>query len=37
MDRVISDQMMAANIMDLVVLSEYRGNNIGKKLVELCI
>ena len=37
MVRVISDQIMAANIMDLVVLSEYRGKGIGKKLVELCV
>src|SRR5690625_355826 len=37
MVRVISDKIMAANIMDLVVLSEYRGNGIGKKLVELCV
>ncbi|MCA1058887.1 GNAT family N-acetyltransferase [Rossellomorea aquimaris] len=37
MVRVISDKIMAANIMDLVVLSEYRGRGIGKKLVQLCI
>jgi len=37
MVRVISDQIMAANIMDLVVLSEYHGKGIGKKLVELCV
>ncbi|PFG06455.1 GNAT family N-acetyltransferase [Bacillus sp. es.034] len=37
MVRVISDKIMAANIMDLVVLSEYRGKGIGKKLVELCV
>lgn len=37
MVRVISDQIMAANIMDLVVLSSYRGKGIGKKLVELCL
>ncbi|MFB4166802.1 GNAT family N-acetyltransferase [Virgibacillus sp. JSM 102003] len=37
MVRVISDQIMAANIMDLVVLSKYREKGIGKKLVELCI
>lgn len=32
MVRVISDKIMAANIMDFVVLSEYRGKGIGKKL-----
>lgn len=37
MVRVISDKIMAANIMDLVVLSEYHGKGIGKKLVELCV
>ena len=37
MVRVISDQIMAANIMDLAVLTEYRGKGIGKKLVELCV
>ncbi|GGA67742.1 GNAT family N-acetyltransferase [Ornithinibacillus halotolerans] len=37
MARVISDKIMAANIMDLVVLSEYRGRGIGQKLVELCV
>ncbi len=37
MVRVLSDQIMAANIMDLVVLSEYRGKGIAKKLVELCV
>lgn len=37
MVRVISDKIMAANIMDLVVLSEYPGKGIGKKLVELCL
>lgn len=37
MVRVISDQIMAANIMDLVVLSNYRGKGIGQKLVELCV
>ncbi|MDF2066853.1 GNAT family N-acetyltransferase [Bacillus sp. Cr_A10] len=37
MIRVISDQIMVANILDLVVLSEYRGTGIGKKLVELCV
>lgn len=36
MVRVISDKVMAANIMDLVVSSDYRGKGIGKKLVELC-
>lgn len=30
MVRVISDQIMAANIMDLVVLSEYRGKGSEK-------
>lgn len=37
MVRVISDQIMAATIMDLAILTEYRGKGIGKKLVELCI
>ncbi|BCB02543.1 GNAT family N-acetyltransferase [Bacillus sp. KH172YL63] len=37
MIRVISDRIMAANIMDLVVLTGYRGRGIGKKLVELCV
>ena len=37
MVRVISDKIMAANIMDLAVLSEYRGKGIGKRLVELCV
>lgn len=37
MVRALSDQIMAANIMDLVVLSEYRGKGIAKKLVELCV
>jgi len=37
MVRVISDKIMAATILDLVVLSEYRRKGIGKKLVELCL
>jgi ribosomal protein S18 acetylase RimI-like enzyme len=37
MVRVISDQIMAANIMDLIVSSRYRGQGIGQKLVELCV
>lgn len=37
MVRVISDQVMAANIMDLVVSKDYRGRGIGQKLVELCV
>ena len=37
MVRVISDKIMAATIMDLAVLTEYRGKGVGKKLVELCI
>ncbi|SFC46330.1 Acetyltransferase (GNAT) domain-containing protein [Bacillus sp. OV322] len=37
MVRVLSDQIMAANIMDLVVQSEYRRKGIGKKLVKLCV
>ncbi|MBU9719836.1 MULTISPECIES: GNAT family N-acetyltransferase [Bacillaceae] len=37
MVRVISDQVMAANIMDLVVRSDYRGRGIGQKLVALCV
>ncbi|RTR33085.1 N-acetyltransferase [Robertmurraya yapensis] len=37
MARVISDQIMAANIMDLIVHSDYHGKGVGKKLVELCV
>lgn len=37
MIRVISDQIIAVNMMDLVILSKYRGKDIGKKLVELCV
>ncbi|THE11547.1 N-acetyltransferase [Bacillus timonensis] len=37
MIRVISDKIMAASIMDLVVLSDYRGRGIGTKLVDLCV
>lgn len=37
MVRVISDKIMAANIMDLVVASDYRKRGLGKKLVELCV
>ncbi|WP_404407044.1 GNAT family N-acetyltransferase [Jeotgalibacillus malaysiensis] len=37
MIRVISDQVMAANIMDLVVSADYRGQGLAKKLVELCL
>ncbi|MEG9295336.1 GNAT family N-acetyltransferase [Mangrovibacillus sp. Mu-81] len=37
MVRGISDQIMAANIMDLNVSSRYRGQGIGQKLVELCV
>ena len=37
MVRVISDKIMYANILDLIVMSEYRGKGIGKKLVELCV
>lgn len=37
MIRVISDQVMVANILDLVVHSDYRGKGIGQKLVGLCI
>ena len=37
MVRVISDKIMAANIMDLVVLSGYRGRGIGRKLIQLCV
>ncbi|MFB7142389.1 GNAT family N-acetyltransferase [Gottfriedia sp. NPDC056225] len=37
MVRVISDQVMVANILDLVVLSEYQGKGIGTKLIELCV
>lgn len=37
MIRVLSDQIMYANILDLAVLEAYRGKGIGKKLVELCL
>ncbi|MBM7578753.1 GNAT family N-acetyltransferase [Jeotgalibacillus terrae] len=37
MIRVISDQVMAANIMDLVVSGDYRGRGLARKLVELCV
>ncbi|ADU32255.1 GNAT family N-acetyltransferase [Evansella cellulosilytica] len=37
MVRVISDKIMVANILDLIVLSDYRGRGVGKKLVELCV
>ncbi|TFE02349.1 GNAT family N-acetyltransferase [Jeotgalibacillus salarius] len=37
MIRVISDQVMAANIMDLVVSTDYRGSGVASKLVELCL
>jgi ribosomal protein S18 acetylase RimI-like enzyme len=37
MVRVVSDKIMMATIMDLVVRSDYRGKGIGKKLVELCV
>ncbi|WP_096155021.1 MULTISPECIES: GNAT family N-acetyltransferase [Bacillus] len=37
MIRVISDKIMAANIMDLVVHSRYRGQGLGQKLVSLCV
>lgn len=37
MVRVISDLVMYANILDLVVLDTYRGRGIGKALVNLCI
>ncbi|OCA84186.1 acetyltransferase [Bacillus sp. FJAT-27225] len=37
MVRVLSDRIMAATIMDLAVLTEYRGKGIGKRLVELCV
>lgn len=37
MVRVISDKIMYANILDLIVNTEYRGKGIGKKLVELCV
>lgn len=37
MIRVLSDQIMVANILDLIVHSEYRGRGIGKKLVEMSL
>ncbi|WP_316569523.1 GNAT family N-acetyltransferase [Neobacillus sp. YIM B06451] len=37
MVRVISDQIMAATIMDLIVHSDYQGRGIGQKLVALCL
>ncbi len=37
MVRVISDQITTADILGLVVLSDYRGKGIGKKLVEICV
>jgi predicted N-acetyltransferase YhbS len=36
MVRVISDRIMIANIVDLIVLSSHRQKGIGKKLIELC-
>lgn len=37
MVRVISDGIMIANIVNLVVKCEYRGKGLGKKLVALCL
>ncbi|RDU37987.1 N-acetyltransferase [Neobacillus piezotolerans] len=37
MVRVISDQIMAATIMDLIVRSDYHGKGVGQKLVSLCL
>ncbi|WP_227394859.1 GNAT family N-acetyltransferase [Jeotgalibacillus aurantiacus] len=37
MVRVLSDQVMAATIMDLAVHSSHRGKGIGQKLVGLCL
>ncbi|COG86320.1 ribosomal-protein-alanine acetyltransferase [Streptococcus pneumoniae] len=37
MVRVISDGIMVANIVNLVVKCEYRGKGLGKKLVALCL
>ncbi len=37
MVRVISDKIMAATIMDLAVLTPYRGRGIGQKLVKCCV
>jgi len=37
MVRVISDKVMMATIMDLIVRSDYRNKGIGKKLIELCL
>ncbi|MCA0970542.1 GNAT family N-acetyltransferase [Halobacillus litoralis] len=37
MVRVLSDQIMASNIMDMIVHSDYQGNGIGRKLVERCL
>lgn len=37
MVRVVSDRVMVASIQDLIVLEEYRGMGLGKRLVEKCI
>ncbi|MDG5471866.1 GNAT family N-acetyltransferase [Jeotgalibacillus sp. ET6] len=37
MVRVISDKIMAGNIMDLVVQKKWQGKGIGQKLVSLCV
>ncbi|TGB01394.1 GNAT family N-acetyltransferase [Halobacillus salinus] len=37
MVRVISDRVMAATIMDLIVHSDFRGKGIGQKLIALCV
>jgi len=37
MVRVISDKVMFASILDLVVLKEHRKKGIGSKLIELCL
>jgi ribosomal protein S18 acetylase RimI-like enzyme len=37
MVRVISDKIMFATILDLIVKSSYRGKGIGQMLVKMCI
>jgi ribosomal protein S18 acetylase RimI-like enzyme len=37
MVRVVSDRVMMATIMDLIIQSEYRNKGIGKKLIELSL
>lgn len=37
MVRVMSDRVMAATIMDLIVHSDFRSKGIGRKLISLCV